>query len=141
MTENPNKPILGLNVEKRSGNSEKFDEEKLIRGISRAGTPFLIAKDVSKSLINRLAENPPIGNSISSTRIRGYVTEELKLRNQSTIAESYSGYSKNKVTPTKEEHLKNSKYDSKVSPSANTQSKQNARDKDNTAGRGTKTGI
>jgi hypothetical protein len=69
------------------------------------------------------------------------VTEELKLRNQSTIAESYSGYSKNKVTPTKEEHLKNSKYDSKVSPSANTQSKQNARDKDNTAGRGTKTGI
>ena len=29
-----------LTVEKRSGNSEKFDEEKLVRGISRAGTPF-----------------------------------------------------------------------------------------------------
>jgi transcriptional regulator NrdR family protein len=134
-------PLSKLTVEKRSGNSEKFDEEKLVRGISRAGTPFLIAKDISKSLMNKLAENPPIDNFIYSSKIREYVTEELKQRNQNTIAESYAGYSKNNVTSIKEEQLKNNKYDSKVSQTTNTQSKQFTKDKDNTSGRGTKTGL
>lgn len=142
MTENSKEQSLSeLTVEKRSGNSEKFDEEKLVRGISRAGTPFLIAKDISKSLINKLAENPPIDNFIYSSKIREYVTEELKQRNQNTIAESYAGYSKNNVTSIKEEQLKNNKYDSKVSQTNNTQSKQFTKDKDNTSGRGTKTGL
>ena len=123
-------PLSKLTVEKRSGNSEKFDEEKLVRGISRAGTPFLIAKDISKSLISKLAENPPIDNFIYSSKIREYVTEELKRRNQTTVAESYSGYSKNKVTSLNEEHVKNEKYESKVPPSINTHSKQNVKDKD-----------
>ena len=142
MTENSKEQSLSeLTVEKRSGNSEKFDEEKLVRGISRAGTPFLIAKDISKSLINKLAENPPIDNFIYSSKIKEYVTEELKQRNQNTIAESYAGYSKNNVTSIKEEQLKNNKYDSKVSQTNNTQSKQFTKDKDNTSGRGTKTGL
>ncbi|WP_458747321.1 ATP cone domain-containing protein [Candidatus Nitrosocosmicus sp. T] len=140
-TDEQSSPLSKLTVEKRSGNSEKFDEEKLVRGISRAGTPFLIAKDISKSLMNKLAENPPIDNFIYSSKIREYVTEELKQRNQGTIAESYSGYSKNDVTSIKEEQLKNNKYDSKVSQTTNTQSKQFTKDKDNTSGRGTKTGL
>jgi transcriptional regulator NrdR family protein len=143
MGNNPHEkaPLSELMVEKRSGNSEKFDEEKLVRGISRAGTPFMLAKDISKSITNKLAENPPIENHIYSSKIREYVAEELKQRNQSTIAESYAGYSKNSVTSLKEEQLKNNKYDSKVSQTTNTQSKQFAKDKDNTSGRGTKTGI
>ncbi len=143
MTENPKEVsrLSALPVEKRSGNSEKFDEEKLVRGISKAGTPFLLAKDNSKSITSKLTENPPIDNFIYSSKIREYVTEELKQRNQNTIAESYSGYSKNSVTSIKEEQLKNNKYDSKVSQTKNTQSKQFAKDKDNTSGRGTKTGI
>ncbi len=50
MTENPHEeaPLSELMVEKRSGNKEKFDEEKLVRGISRAGTPFLLAKIFQK---------------------------------------------------------------------------------------------
>jgi transcriptional repressor NrdR len=140
-TDEQSSPLSMLTVEKRSGNSEKFDEEKLVRGISRAGTPFLIAKDVSKSLISKLVENPPIDNFIYSSKIREYVTEELKQRNQNTIAESYTGYSKNNVTSIKEEQLKNNKYDSKVSQTNNTQSKQFTKDKDNTSGRGTKTGL
>jgi transcriptional repressor NrdR len=140
-TEEQSSSLSKLTVEKRSGNSEKFDEEKLVRGISRAGTPFLITKDISKSLMNKLAENPPIDNFIYSSKIREYVTEELKQRNQNTIAESYSGYSKNNVTSIKEEQLKNNKYDSKVSQTNNTQSKQFTKDKDNTSGRGTKTGL
>jgi ribosomal protein L19E len=87
-----------------------------------------------------LAENPPIDNFIYSSKIREYVAEELKQRNQNTIAESYSGYSKNKITSLKEEHFINSKDDSKVATSMNTQAKQNVKDKDNTSGRGSKVG-
>ncbi|CAN5809131.1 hypothetical protein BH23THE1_BH23THE1_13320 [soil metagenome] len=136
MTENPHEkaPLSELVVEKRSGNSEKFDEEKLVRGgISRAGTPFMLAKDISKSITSKLAQNPPLDNFIYSSKIREYVTEELKQRNQSTIAESYAGYSKNNVTPINEEQLHNNKYDSKVSP-VNTHSKQYVKDKDSRTG-------
>jgi transcriptional repressor NrdR len=101
----------------------------------------LIAKDISRSLINKLAENPPSDKFIYSSKIREYVTEELKQRNQNTIAESYAGYSKNNITSIKEEQLKNNKYDSKVSQTNNTQSKQLTKDKNNTSGRGTKTGL
>lgn len=139
MSDRQNQPTLSeLIVEKRSGNSEKFEEEKLVRGISRAGTPFMLAKDISKSIINRLAENPPLDNFIYSNKLREYVTEELKQRNYNTIAESYIGYSKNKVTPIREELAQNSKFDSKVSPLTNTHAKQHVRDKDNTEGRETK---
>jgi len=129
MTEGQNQhPLSELIVEKRSGNSEKFEEEKLVRGISRAGTPFMLAKDISKSIINKLKENPPIDNFIYSSKIREYVTQELKQRNQNTIAESFAGYSKNNVTSIKEQ-LKNNKYDSKVSQTKNTQSKQFEKDR------------
>ena len=130
MTEGQNQhPLSELIIEKRSGNSEKFEEEKLVRGISRAGTPFMLAKDISKSIINKLKENPPIDNFIYSSKIREYVTQELKQRNQNTIAESFAGYSKNNVTSIKEEQLKNNKYDSKVSQTKNTQSKQFEKDR------------
>jgi|SRR5918994_4310219 transcriptional repressor NrdR len=139
MTESQNQRSLSeLIVEKRSGNSEKFEEEKLVRGISRAGTPFMLAKDISKSIINKLEENPPIDNFIYSSKIREYVAQELSQRNQDTIAESYIGYSKNNVTSIREEQSQNSKYDSKVSPLTNTHSKQYVKDKDNTSGEETK---
>jgi len=139
MTESQNQRSLSeLIVEKRSGNSEKFEEEKLVRGISRAGTPFMLTKDISKSIINKLKENPPIDNFIYSSKIREYVAQELSQRNQDTIAESYIGYSKNNVTSIREEQSQNSKYDSKVSPLTNTHSKQYVKDKDNTSGEETK---
>jgi transcriptional regulator NrdR family protein len=136
MTNSPNEkaPLSDLMVEKRSGNSEKFDEEKLVRGISRAGTPFLLAKDISKSITGKLAQNPPIDNFIYSSKIREYITEELKQRNHDSIAESFSGYSKNSVTLMNKEQLKNNKYDSTVSPYVNTHSKQFVKDKDSSAG-------
>lgn len=127
MVENQNISSPELTVEKRSGNSERFDEEKLVRGISRAGAPFVLAKDISKSIIDKLKQKPN-QNSISSIKIRDYVVEELKDRNKNTIAESYSGYSKNKITPLKEEQFENNKHHSKVSPSVNTHSKQDAKD-------------
>ncbi|HYF99759.1 MAG TPA: ATP cone domain-containing protein [Candidatus Saccharimonadales bacterium] len=138
---NQSTTLSDLTVLKRSGNSEKFSQEKLVRGISRAGTPFILANDISKSITSKLAENPPIDNLILSNKLREYVSAELKQRNQSTIAESYLGYSKNSVTSINEEQVKDSKYDSKVSQSSNTHQKQFVKDKDNTSGRNTKRGI
>ena len=54
----------------------KFSEEKIVNGISRAGTPFMLAKNISKSITKKLAENPPIENYIYSSKIREYVAEE-----------------------------------------------------------------
>ncbi|MBA3750957.1 MAG: hypothetical protein H0X03_08745 [Nitrosopumilus sp.] len=125
-----------ITIEKRNGNIEIFDKEKLTRGISRAGIPFLLSKDIATSIYNILNEKS-LQDSITSVEIKNLVVEELKSRNQSTIAESYSGYSKNKVTSTKEEQFRNDKNESKVASSMNTQAKQNVKDKDNTSGKGT----
>jgi transcriptional regulator NrdR family protein len=128
-----------LTVQKRNGRLEPFNEEKMIRSISRAGTPFLIAKDISKLVRNDLNENynNPI---ISSNDLRSLIVEELKNRNQSTMAESYSGYKKNLITGTREELSHSRKYRSKVDSSFNTPAKQYVKDKDNTSGRGSKIG-
>jgi transcriptional regulator NrdR family protein len=47
-----------INVEKRNGSQETFDEEKLARGVSRSGTPFMMAKDIAKSIHKKLSEKP-----------------------------------------------------------------------------------
>jgi transcriptional regulator NrdR family protein len=39
-------------VQKRNGQLEPFSEKKMARSVSRAGTPFLVAKDISKSVEN-----------------------------------------------------------------------------------------
>ncbi|WP_148685342.1 ATP cone domain-containing protein [Candidatus Nitrosocosmicus hydrocola] len=131
MVEKSDFSLSKLSVEKKSGRRENFSTEKLLTGISRAGTPFLIAKEISESIATKLAENPPIDDFIYSNKLREYITEELRQRNQSAIAESYSGYSKNQVTDLKEEQLKrNDKFDSKVSQAVNTHSKQQVKDKD-----------
>ena len=128
-----------LTVQKRNGRLEPFNEEKMIRSISRAGTPFLIAKDISKLVRNNLDNNYD-STTISSNDLRSLIVEELKNRNQSTIAESYSGYKKNLITDTREELLHSRKYKSKVELSFNTNAKQYVKDKDNTSSRGSKIG-
>jgi hypothetical protein len=132
-------------MEENTRNAKKKEEklakkEKTIRSISRAGTPFLIAKDISKLVRNNLDKNYD-NDIISSNDLRSLIVEELKNRNQSTIAESYSGYKKNLITDTREELSHSRKYKSKVgSSSFNTHAKQYVKDKDNTSGRGSKIG-
>jgi transcriptional repressor NrdR len=128
-----------LTVQKRNGRLEPFNEEKMIRSISRAGTPFLIAKDISKLVRNNLDENYD-STTISSNDLRSLIVKELKNRNQSTIAESYPGYKKNSITGTREELLHSRKYKSKVDSSFNAHAKQSVKDKYNTSGRGSKIG-
>ena len=73
-----------------------FDENKIARGVSRSGTPFLMAKDIAKSIHKKLMEKSD-NNAIRSIDIKDYVVEELKSRNEGTIAESFSGYSKTQL--------------------------------------------
>lgn len=77
---------------------------------------------------------------MSSNDLRSLIVKELKNRNQSTIAESYSGYKKNLITDTREELSHSRKYKSKIDLSFNTYAKQYVKDKDNTSGRGSKIG-
>jgi transcriptional regulator NrdR family protein len=37
---------LSLIVQKKDGNTEPFDQEKMARAVSRAGTPFVMALDI-----------------------------------------------------------------------------------------------
>jgi len=68
-----------LTVQRRNGRLEPFKEEKMARSISRAGTPFLIARDISKLVKNNLDENYD-NKIISSNGLRSLIVEELKNR-------------------------------------------------------------
>jgi hypothetical protein len=125
-----------INVEKRNGGSETFDEDKLARGVSRSGTPFLMAKDIAKSIHKKLEEKPE-NTTIRSIDIKDYVVEELKSRNESVIAESYSGYSKNTLTDLSGDN----KFDSKVSPTQRTHQKEYVKQKDATNEEESKRGL
>jgi transcriptional regulator NrdR family protein len=127
---------LSLIVQKRDGNTEPFDQEKMARAVSRAGTPFAIALDISKTINND--KDLIQKNMVSSDELRQLVTQELRNRNESTIAESYSGYSKNKVTTDIREEItsSNNKYDSKAGRTTRTHAKQFAMDRNKGASRG-----
>ena len=125
-----------INCSKKNGNTEPFDQEKMTRAVSRAGTPFVMALDIAKTITNNieLAQK----NVINSAELRQLVTQELQKRNESTIAESYSGYSKNKVTTEIREEItsRNNKYNSKAGRTTRTHAKQFAMDRNKGASRG-----
>ena len=119
---------VNINIEKRNGAHEAFDEEKLARGVSRSGTPFMMAKDIAKSIQKKIKENNSNNNTIRSSQIKEFVTEELKSRNENVIAESFSGYSKNTITELSANH----KYDSKAGPTQRSHQKEYVKQKDST---------
>lgn len=127
---------IKISVEKRNGRSEAFDEDKLARGVSRSGTPFVMAKDIAKSIHKKLEEKTK-NNAVRSVDIRDYVIEELKSRNEGVIAESYSGYSKNTLTDLSGDN----KFDSKVTPTQRSHQKEYAKQKDATNEEESKRGL
>ena len=56
----------------------------MARAVSRAGTPFVMALDIAKTITNNkeLAQK----NVVNSAELRQLVTQELQNRNESTIA-------------------------------------------------------
>jgi transcriptional repressor NrdR len=95
-------------IKRTSGRREKFETDKMAQTVSRSGTPFMLARDVAKTVSEKVMrkgekDSAATGEgrrrkvSSASTvevdggEIRKMVAEELKERNRPDIASSYSG--------------------------------------------------
>ena len=94
-------------IKRTSGRREKFETDKMAQTVSRSGTPFLLARDIAKTVSEKVMrkgdnssaaeEEKQMKTSPSSTievdagEIRRMVAEELRERNRPDIASSYSG--------------------------------------------------
>jgi transcriptional repressor NrdR len=90
-------------IKRTSGRREKFETDKMTQTVSRSGTPFLLARDVAKTVsekVMRKGSDNAIQETKASSRstievdageVRRMVAEELRERNHPDIASSYSG--------------------------------------------------
>ena len=97
-------------IKRTSGRREKFETDKMAQTVSRSGTPFLLARDIAKTVSKKVMrrgndsaaeegkrEKGELKASSTSTievdagEVRSMVAEELKERNRPDIASSYSG--------------------------------------------------
>jgi transcriptional repressor NrdR len=94
-------------IKRTSGRREKFETDKMAQTVSRSGTPFLLARDIAKTVSEKVMrkgdnssaaeEEKQMKASPSSTievdagEVRRMVAEELRERNRPDIASSYSG--------------------------------------------------
>jgi transcriptional repressor NrdR len=94
-------------IKRTSGRKEKFETNKMAQTVSRSGTPFLLARDVAKTVSEQVmrkdndaqaaqGEEGKKGSSHSTIEVDGgevrkMVTKELRERNRPDIASSYSG--------------------------------------------------
>ena len=94
-------------IKRTSGRREKFETDKMAQTVSRSGTPFLLARDIAKTVSEKVmrkgdnssaAEEEKQMKASSSSNIevdagevRRMVAEELRERNRPDIASSYSG--------------------------------------------------
>ena len=97
-----------ITIKRSSGRKEKFDTDRMAQTVGRSGVPFLMARDVAKKVSRKIKKeaydqhNKRIDKKSDSTkelkektvtsgRIRNLVGAELRDRNRSDIAASYSG--------------------------------------------------
>ena len=94
-------------IKRTSGRREKFDTNRMAQTVSRSGTPFLLARDVAKTVSDKVVREGNVtmtaqggeGNrrdspstvEVDGDEVRKMVAEELKERNRPEIASSYSG--------------------------------------------------
>src|SRR5215217_4316420 len=102
-----------ITVRRSSGPKEKFDANRMAQTVSRSGVPFLMARDVAKKVSGKIKQearnqqskgkdnnnnnsnksNPTQlkEKTVTGSRVRKLVASELRDRNRSDIAASYSG--------------------------------------------------
>jgi hypothetical protein len=101
-----------ITVRRSSGPKEKFDANRMTQTVSRSGVPFLMARDVAKKVSGKIKQearnqqskgkdnnnnsnksNPTQlkEKTVTGSRVRKLVASELRDRNRSDIAASYSG--------------------------------------------------
>jgi hypothetical protein len=109
-------------IKRSSGRKEKFDTDRMAQTVGRSGVPFLMARDVAKTVSNKIrheayTQQQTKGRrsnrskptqlkekTVTAGRIRNLVSNELRDRNRSDIAASYSGQTPENTLP--EENLK-----------------------------------
>ena len=93
-----------ITIKRSSGRKEKFDTGRMSQTVGRSGVPFLMARDVAKKISRKIEhevgsqQTKKNGNqhelkekTVSGGTIRNLVDAELRDRNRSDIAASYSG--------------------------------------------------
>ncbi|HEU4604974.1 MAG TPA: ATP cone domain-containing protein [Nitrososphaera sp.] len=81
-------------IRRSSGRKEKFDADRMAQTTSRSGVPFLMARDIAKNVSKKIKSEARAGRkekTVTAGRVRNMVTKELKERNRTAIASSYSG--------------------------------------------------
>jgi hypothetical protein len=95
-------------IRRSSGRKEKFDTDRMAQTVGRSGVPFPMARDVAKKVSNKLKlesyssqtkrrknnkskPTQPKEKTVTAGRVRKLVANELRDRNRSDIAASYSG--------------------------------------------------
>jgi len=91
-------------IKRTGGRREKFETDKMAQTVSRSGTPFLLARDVAKTVSEKVMHQSndtanaeeerrasPSTIEVDGAEVRKMVAEELKERNRPDIASSYSG--------------------------------------------------
>jgi hypothetical protein len=105
-----NRQSQGVAIRRSSGRREKFSTDRMVQTVSRSGVPFMMARDIAKTVTNKIRNTSPSqdqvrlksrGKSqkkiskrdkiISAGKVRHLVAEELCDRNRPDIANSYSG--------------------------------------------------
>jgi transcriptional repressor NrdR len=96
-------------IKRTSGRREKFETDKMAKTVSRSGTPFLLARDVAKTVSEKvlwkgddatatekegeekMRASSPSTIEVDAGEVRKMVADELRERNRPDIASSYSG--------------------------------------------------
>ena len=96
-------------IKRTSGRREKFETDKMAKTVSRSGTPFLLARDVAKTVSEKVLRkgddataateegeekmraSSPSTIEVDAVEVRKMVADELRERNRPDIASSYSG--------------------------------------------------
>lgn len=88
------KKKVTIKIRRSSGRKEKFELDRMAQTVSRSGVPFLMARDISKKVSKKIkteARAKGKDTTITGGRIRKMIAEELRERNQPTVASSYAG--------------------------------------------------
>lgn len=92
-----NRRLGQIVIQRTSGRKERFDTDKLAQTVSRSGTPYLMARDIAKTVSDKVAPKPSLNKEkkreivVDGSKVRKMVIKQLKNRNRSDIASSYSG--------------------------------------------------
>ncbi len=79
-----------VDIKKRSGNTQKFDRNKLKNSVQRAGANEYVAERVANNVETRVTDGT------NTSQIREWVIIELKGIPAKNVAENYNSYKKTK---------------------------------------------